>query len=382
MRLQLDRRWNLAGAFVLAAGRYWLRVLPLARRELHHLRERAGRIPDLRLRRLALAVYDSDWASLEGVAAFAAFARPDRRATLVRLLVRLQSIYQYADSLMEQPNSDPAANARQLHAAILVALSPDCPHVDYYRHDAHDDDGGYLVELVDRCRATLAELPSFAMIAEAVCSQAQRIVYYQSHINLAGAHDHPALARWAQLEAPSGVRQRWWEPAAATGSSLALLALLSAAADPDLTERRAQTIEALYWPWMGTLHTLLDSLIDRDEDAATGQQNLLDHYSSVGEMTARMELLAREAARRSGAAGVQHSLILAGMTSLYLSDPNAWSPYARETSERVLAALGGLAKPAMLVLRTRRLVHRDGPRIAPRLPQAETVGGYPISDIR
>ncbi len=162
--------------------------------------------------------------------------------------------------------------------------------------------------------------------------------------------------------APPEGGQRWWELAAAAGSSLATLALLSAAADPDLTAEHAQAIESLYWPWMGALHTLLDSLIDRAEDAATGQRNLLEHYSSAQEMAERMELLAVEAARRAEAVGIEHRLILAGMTSLYLSDPNAWSPYARETTERVLGALGGLARPAMLVLRARRLAHRDGPR--------------------
>ena len=382
MRLELNRRWELAGTFALATGRYWLTVLPLARSELRRLRGRAEEIPDLGLRLLALEVYESDWASLEGVAAFAAFARPDLRATLVRLLVSLQSIYQYTDSLMEQPSGDPAANARQLHAAIVIALQPGRPHIDYYLHDTHGEDGGYLVELVDRCRGLLTELPSYGMIAQAVLEQAERIVFYQSHVNLADVRDHPALACWAESEAPSGVRQRWWEPAAATGSSLATLALLSAAADPDLSERDAAAVEALYWPWMGALHTLLDSLIDRDEDAATGQHNLLDHYSSAREMAERMELLAVEAARRSDTIGVEHRLILAGMTSLYLSDPNAWSPYARETSKRVLTALGGLAKPAMLVLRARRLAHRDGFHARPRLGLNETGARYPISDIR
>lgn len=382
MRLQLNRRWELTGAFALAAGRYWLTVLPPARRELRRLRERAGEIPDLGLRRLALGVYESDWASLEGVAAFAAFTHPDIRGTVVRLLVRLQSIYQYTDSLMEQPSSDPAANARQLHGAILIALQPGRPHIDYYQHDPHGEDGGYLIELVDRCRGLLAELPSYGMIAKAVLEQAERIVFYQSQINLAGVDDHPALARWAELEAPSGVGQRWWEPAAATGSSLATLALLSAAGDPKLTERHAQAVEELYWPWMGALHTLLDSLIDRAEDAETGQQNLLDHYSSTEEVAERMSLLAVEAVRRAEAVGVEHRLILAGMTSLYLSDPNAWSPYARETTERVLAALGGLARPAMLVLRARRFVHRDGPHVSAHRRLSEAVGGRLISDIR
>ncbi|HEY2536056.1 MAG TPA: DUF2600 family protein [Solirubrobacteraceae bacterium] len=382
MNTRLNRRWELAGAFASAAGRYWFTVLPVARRELRDLRRRAQEIPDARLRRLALEVYENDWASLEGVAAFAAFADPDLRAPLVRLLVRLQSIYQYTDSLMEQPSADPSANARELHAAIEIALQPGRPHVDYYRHDCHGADGGYLIALVDRCRALLVELPAYGLIAESVLEQAARIVFYQSHINLAEAEDHPALARWAERVAPAQAGRRWWEPAAAAGSSLATLALLGAAADRSLTAGHARAIESLYWPWMGALHTLLDSLVDRAEDAATGQRNLLDHYSSGAEMAERMELLAIEAAQRAEAVGVEHRLILAGMTSLYLSEPNAWSPYARETTERVLGALGGLARPAMLVLRSRRLAHRERPYTCPRLMPIEAAGKYPIADIR
>jgi tetraprenyl-beta-curcumene synthase len=357
---QLNGQLKLTGAFALAACRYWLSVVPVARRELRCLRRRATEIPDLALRRLALGMYEEDWASLEGVAAFAAFARPDQRASVARLLVGLQSIYQYTDTLMEQPSSNPSANARQLHTAILVALQPERPHIDYFTHNAQDDDGGYLVGLVDRCRAVLTELPSYPLVGEAVLEQVKRIVFYQSNINLADGRDYPALVHWADSEAPTGTEHRWWEIAAASGSSLATLALLAAAADPSLTRQRAATIENLYWPWVGALHTLLDSLIDRAEDAVTGQNSLLDHYSSSQEMAERMEQLTIEAVRRASMVGVEHRLILAGVISLYLSDPQAWLPYARETTERVLTALGGLATPAMLILRVRRFAHSHG----------------------
>lgn len=377
-----SRRHTPAGAFARAASRYWLKVVPIARCELRRLRRQAGKIPDLALRRLALDMYRRDWASVESGAAFAAFVRPDRRAGVVRLLVGLQGIYQYADVLMEQSTVNPSANALQLHTALLVALQPGRPHADYYTHNAQDEDGGFLVKLVDRCRALLAELPSYPAVEEAALAQARRIVFYQSHINLAEERDHPALARWAELEAPAGARLRWWELAGASGSSVAAYALLSAAADPGLTTTHVRAIEALYWPWMGALHTLLDNLIDHAEDAATGQHNLLDHYTSATEMAERMEYLAVEASRRAREVGVEHRLILAGMASLYMSDPNAWLPYARDTTERVLRALGGLARPAMLVLRARRFAHREGPRACSQRPPVEATGGYPIADIR
>jgi tetraprenyl-beta-curcumene synthase len=354
-----SRQSELAGAFLHAAFDYWIVILPVARHELRYLRERAAAIPDPELRRHALGIYETDWASLEGVAAFAAFTPSAQRVTVVRLLIALQSIYQYADTLMEQPCREPAANARALHAAMLAALQPDGPQPDYYAHNGRGDDGGYLAALVELCRGLVGQLPSYALVREQLLGQVKRIVFYQAEINLAAAGHLHALEQWAVREAPSRAAQRWWELAAAAGSSLATLALLAAAADPALTVRRAQAIEALYWPRVGALHTLLDSLVDRAEDAATGQHNLLDHYSTGAEMAAGMERLALEAARQAKALGIEHRLILAGVACLYTSDPQAWLPDVRPATERVLVALEGLARPAMLLLCARRFAHRE-----------------------
>lgn len=348
----------LAGAFASAARRYWLEVYPVARREIHGLRKRAEKIPNPVLRRLALDTYDGKWASLEGAAAFATFAPPGRRTEVAQFLIRFQAIYEYADTLMEQPSKQAQVNARQLHMAILTALQPSCPHVDYYAHNAHREDGGYLRDLVDTCRATVRELPAYPVVCKAALDQAERIVFYQSHINLATESDHPGFARWAEMETAPGTDLRWWEVGAASGSSLALLALLTAAADPRTTRRQVVAIEAIYWPWVGALHTLLDCLVDRMEDEATGQHNLLDHYISPQEMAVRMSLLASEAVRLAKAEGIEHSLLVAGMASLYLSDKRAWLPDAYATTERVLATIGDLAIPAMLILRARRFARR------------------------
>jgi len=114
-------------------------------------------------------------------------------------------------------------------------------------------------------------------------------------------------------------------------------------------------IDALYWPWAEALHILLDSLIDRAEDRATEQPNLLDHYASQGEMTERLGLLAAQTAERALDVAPHHRLILAGMVALYLSDEQAWTAFARPATERILEATGTFAKPALLVLRARRL---------------------------
>ncbi len=247
----------------------------------------------------------------------------------------------------------PAENARQLHRACVAALQPGLPHHDYYQHHARREDGGYLAGLTDACRASIRQLPSYADVAQIVVGHAQRVVFYQSDINLATASDYPRLAQWAKDEG-SGLLN-WWEIGAACGSSLAIFAQLAAATDPALTPSEVDAIDALYWPWAEALHILLDSLIDRAEDRATGQPNLLDHYASQEEMTERLGLLASETAERAREVAPHHRLILAGMVALYLSDEQAWTAFARPATERILEATGTFAKPALLVLRARRL---------------------------
>ncbi|HYM44939.1 MAG TPA: DUF2600 family protein [Solirubrobacteraceae bacterium] len=351
-------RIAVAFAFASAARRYWLGVFPTVRSETRRLWQCAHAISGTEPRLLAIHNLRAEHGNLEGAAAFAAFLPCTYRNYVVRAQVAFQAAYDYVDSLAEQPRVASATNARRLHYALIVALSPGIPHLDYYAHHTCREDDGYLVELVDTCRGAISRLPSYPLVAEAIRRNARRIVAYQSRTNLESEHGSRALVTWASRETPPETNLWWWETGAACGSSMAVFALLAAAADPQLTQSSAEMVEAVYWPWAGALHSLLDSLIDRAEDAVTGNHSLVAHYASPREMAARMQLIAAEAAQRANAVGIEHRLILAGMASLYLSDQRAWHPGVRLTTERVLGALGGLARPAMLMLRVRRLAHR------------------------
>ncbi len=348
---------SVAITFATATYRYWFSVFPAAQSEMRRLRERAREIPDPALRRLALDAQQHKWACLEGAAAYATFLTRKHRARFAHLLVALQALLDYADTVMEQPSKDPAANACQLHQAFLVALEPDRAHRDYYQHHPHRQDGGYLAHLADTCRASIQELPSYAVVADTIIRHAERMVLYQSTINLATAADHPHLEQWARKQI-SSTTLNWWEVGAACGSSLAIFAHITAATDPGLTPDDVDAIEDLYWPWAQSLHIFLDSLIDRAEDRETNQPNLLDHYASQAEMIERLGLLASETVKRAREVAPHHRLILAGMVALYLSDDQAWIASARPASEAILAATGTLARPALLLLRSRRLVLR------------------------
>jgi len=378
-----------AGAFAGAATRYWTDVFARTRAERARWSRRAEAIPDRRLRALARRAL-AKHGNLEGAAAFATFAPRPHRATLVRALVSWQAAYDYLDELAEQPSADPVAGARTLHRALLDALDPGArPHSgarhgpsgrlghsrppapeprhnphrppDYYARYPRGEDGGYLTALRDACREALATLPAYDTVAPSVRRAAERIVEFQSLNHAEHPSEHHALARWARAQTPAGEEIAWWETAAAAGSSLGVHALIAAAAEPGLPSADVHALEHAYFPWIGALHSLLDQLVDRPQDAARGQRNLIDRYAGGPAHAAeRMTALAQHAAlcARTLPHARRHTILLAGMAGLYLSDPAARAPHAQPIAGPVGRALDAELAPllssTLLVFRARR----------------------------
>lgn len=345
------------GDFACAARRYWLAVFPRVCMEVCRMRALATRIPDPVLRRLALEALDDKRGNIEGAAAFAALVSRQSRPSVVKALVACQAICDYLDLLSEQPNRDPVVNGYRLHEALIVATARGEPHRDYYTHHPHGDDGGYLAALVDAVRIALSALPSLSLVGEPLTRAAERIAVYQS-FNHGDAHgSYEPFERWATRATPPSTGLRPWETAAGAGSTLGVFALIASAADPLLQPAAPREVEDAYFPWIGSLHSLLDSLVDHEEDIAAAGRALVGYYSSPADAAIRMRAIAREALRRAAElpSGRRHALIVAAMTSFYVCELHtSRSPHAQLVGPSVLDAIGGLAAPTMAILGARR----------------------------
>lgn len=361
VRLPHNNRLCFAAEFVRAARGYWLGVFPRVAVERRRRRALAARIPDPELRRLALSALDRKGTNLEGAAAFATLAPGPQRHMVVRALVSCQAMCDYLDVLCEQSSGDPVANGYALHEALLDAVAAPGPRGgDYYRHHSCGDDGGYLRGLVESVRCAVARLPAQAVVAEQMTRAAERVAAYQA-FNHGDGDSHEPFERWARLEGRSCPDLLWWEAGGGAGSTLSLHVLIGASADASIRPRDAQAIGDAYFPWIGALHSLLDSLVDRGEDLAMGVRGLIDCYLSPAEAATRMRAIAREAVARARLLpqGRRHTLIVAAMTSFYLCDlQSSSSQLPRAVVPSVLEALGGLAAPNMAVLRARRSLGR------------------------
>jgi tetraprenyl-beta-curcumene synthase len=347
---------ELPYAFAETVVRYLLRVLPSVRSELERWRSRASQIPDPVLRGHAQASLCKQ-GNIEGAALFATLAPAAHRPHAIRALVAYQSAYNYLDTLSEQPSGDPVSNADQLDQALLVALHPTAEHADYYRHNARRDDGGFLTALADACRDALAQLPSYPTVAVAARVAAGRIVDFQA-LNLSDPRcRQDPLESWAREVTPAGSGVAWWETAGAAGSSLAVHALIAAAADPQLAAAEVLAIDRAYFPWIGSLHSLLDSLVDRREDAEHDQRSLLGHYPTPTAAAIGLTSLALRA--RSATEDLPHrhahEAVLTAMCSYYLSAPQCYTAEAQTITRSLTRALGVPLHVAIMMFRVRRL---------------------------
>jgi tetraprenyl-beta-curcumene synthase len=343
----------LRSALLLAL--YWLRVFPLARSELRRWESTARAIPDPALQRLALTKLRDEGRCAEGVAAFALLAVASRRAAVVQLCVAFEVMYDLLDGLGELPAVDPLASNRRLARAFAAALDPN-GHPDAISRQL--DDGGYLNELVAACHSALATLPAFPVVAAGLRRAAERAGEAQS-LNHSGVllGDVAPLTLWAgTLEAPPGLH--WWEIASAAAAPLGIYALCALASHPDATAREAARVEAAYFPWIAGLLGILESLVDRDEDAAEGTLSYASHYESSEQVAAATATLARRASRevQSLRGSTGHVVILAGMVATNLSHDGARDLTARAAGYAARADVIGPVGPLLALLRLRRRI--------------------------
>ena len=352
-------------ALLSANLRFWTTVLPDVQRELRRWDRHARAIPDPVLRAHALRKLRTERFNTEVAATLATLAPRTHRRTTIAAIVAVEVMYDYLDELTEQPVADPLANGRQLHRAFALGLSRDALAPDLYRHHPQQDDGGYLDALVARCRVALWALPSAAAVAPAAlvvaarCGEAQTRTHAVSQVGVA------QLRAWARTE-EDGAALHWWEFAAgATASVLALHALIAAAAEPLTTADEADRIARAYLTTCA-LTTLLDSLVDRELDAAAGAHAYLAYYGDDEQWLAeRLGRLARRAAVevRGLPRASHHLMTVAGAAAFYLSAPEATRPHARRVTAPIVAELEPLITPTLVIFelwrRAKRLRERQ-----------------------
>jgi tetraprenyl-beta-curcumene synthase len=333
-------------------------IVPYARREIDRWADVAAAIPDPALRGQATAALAADASNAEAAAAFAAFAPRRLRSATIELLVAWQVLIDYIDALGERADVDPLAHGLELGIALTATITgqPSPPNLETLA-----DDGGYLATLVATCHDRLHLFPSAASVQQPAAAAATRCAHALAHTHAAAQTGTTTqLRNWASRQTPMHAYE-WWEIAAGANSNIAVLALLAAAADPATTPRHAEDIATAYWPHICALSTLLDSLVDYERDAGTGNFSFVAHYPDEAAAqrglvnAAKCSLDATSTLHQSHT----HAMIVCGVAAFYGTAANAG--LAAQLAPSLLAALRPTITPIVVALRAQRRVGGSAP---------------------
>lgn len=326
---------------------------------------RALTVPDAPLRDDALYSLKCKRANADGAALFSILSRR-RDPRLLRLLVAYELMSDYLDTTSERGACLGVSNGRQLHLALVDALSLDRSTLAYYRYNSWKDDGGYLCALVGGCRRDCTTLASYRCVQPLAVRAAGLAQVQGLNHELDLRQREVGLKKWAsrQLRADQrGLRighdLSWFELAGAASAWLTVLALLALAANRSYEERDGLNAYAVYFPWVSLTATVLDGYVDMAEDIASESHNYLANYESTAAAATRAADLVARSTSSVGRLrhGHRHSLILACMVAMYLSKDSARSSEMRATTTTLVQAGGSLTRLLVPILRLWRVAY-------------------------
>jgi tetraprenyl-beta-curcumene synthase len=330
--------WRVAALLALAraVGRQVAWGQRLSSREIAGWRARATSIADEQLRGYALASLREKRDLACGAAFF--WTLPARRRTaLLRLLVAYQTLWDFLDTVSEGIACDGDASARQMHLALVEALTPGAPVSDYYRMHPGADDGGYLRALVEACQLECSRLPAYSRVQAHVLAGVARCSVQAINHDRVPARRELALRRWAARELPSERSMSWFETTAAASAFMPHV-LLALASEPDCTDEDVARAHAAYFPWMSLAIVMLDSFVDRVDDLARGDHNYFAYYRDEQVAVTRLIAILRcmkwqlHGLRDGG----RHAVLGSCMVAMYISKAPVRAPASRVGTRRIV----------------------------------------------
>lgn len=299
---------------------YITRILPQVKRLLGYWETQAQEIKNPELREQALRSLRYKDFHCQGGAVFAVPFTDDQN--LLKVIVAYQTLCDYLDNLCDRTDCTDGKAFRQLHKSLLVALTPGNTPQDYYADYIYKDDNDYINKLVAECQAGLKELPGYTMIQEDLLGLAELYISLQVYKHIDPQEREEILKQWASAHLVRYPFLMWQEFAAATGSTLAIFALLKLATYPNISSDEYRRTIQCYFPWICGLHILLDYFIDQEEDRQGGDLNFVFYYRNQAEMLYRLKYFIQKSHQTAIKSDdpVFVKTIIEGLLAMYLTD--------------------------------------------------------------
>ncbi|MDC3412417.1 tetraprenyl-beta-curcumene synthase family protein [Aquibacillus sp. 3ASR75-11] len=303
-------------------SKVYFKIFPEVNRQLIYWKNKAEEIPNQELRKQALASINTKKFHCQGGAVYSLLAGKRWRDS-IRFIIAYQTISDYLDNLCDRSSSLDPIDFQLLHQSMYDALSPKQKVKNYYRLRQEQEDGGYLIELVQTCQNYLKTLPELEVIQPYLLRLEEFYADLQVHKHVTDEERLPRLEGWFQDKGRDWSNLAWYEFSASSGSTLGIFCLVSYAMDGKTSPELAKAVFEGYFPYVQGLHILLDYFIDQQEDKKEGDLNFCFYYPSLDQMKNRLLYFIRQSNQHVQQLPHKHfhEMVHQGLVGLYLADP-------------------------------------------------------------
>lgn len=339
-------------------------VFPLVNKELKFWKSRAESIPNVELRKQALASIEKKAFHCEGGAIMALIAK-DSLKEAVKFIVAYQTISDYLDNLCDRSTSLDPMDFTALHESMKQALLINEVSNNYYRYRNDQDDGGYLLELAVTCREVLRDVPHYNQIKDFIKELCHYYCDLQVHKHVKRDERIPRLRQMFDRNKDHIPEMEWYEFSACSGSTLGIFCLVSYAFRDDFKPSHAIHIRKGYFPYIQGLHILLDYFIDQEEDRIGGDLNFCFYYKNEEHLFNRLKHFILEADKHTENLPHKefHQLINRGLLGVYLSDEKVCKQKAvRKWAKEMIKVGGNVTRFFYINGRVYRLMKKWSPK--------------------
>lgn len=322
----------------------YVKLLPSVKSELSYWRKKATHIPNTELRKQALLSLEYKKFHCHGGGIYA-FLAGSQFKEAIRFIVAYQTISDYLDNLCDRSTSLDPRDFEQLHQSMLDVFTGE-KTANYYTYREDQDDGGYLLSLVQACQEIVERLEIPSMLHKHLLQLNTQYRMLQIHKHVKHEERLPRLLQWYEQE-NHNPDLLWQEFAAASGSTLGIFCLISYCLQEEQTDAQFEHIFSAYYPYIQGLHILLDYVIDQEEDVKEGDLNFCAMYESDEVLLERLLLFIETSLEnvRKLPDSAFHRLIVKGLVGLYLSDDKTGTlRNGAEIKKACLQRVGGAGK--------------------------------------
>ncbi|MHC0038941.1 tetraprenyl-beta-curcumene synthase family protein [Pseudoneobacillus sp. C159] len=321
------------------------KIIPAAHEELDYWKKRAEAIPNHELRKQAVASIEYKTFHCEGGAILALLAEKDYKKA-IKFIVAYQTISDYLDNLCDRSTSLDPDDFAALHDSMCHALTPGAKTTNYYHLREEQNDGGYLLDLVETCQKVLAQIPAYKTIQNDLLTLCDYYRKLQIHKHVIVHERVQRLSQWFKQYEQELPPMKWYEFSACSGSTLAIFCLISYAMRHDFRKEAADKLLNGYFPYIQGLHILLDYFIDQEEDRIGGDLNFCFYYENNEQLFKRLTHFLKEADRFTEDLPHRkfHQLINRGLIGIYLSDEKVkLQPEVRQLAKELVKRAGPIS---------------------------------------